>query len=139
MVVLFGTFVSAPSPFDRRRPLLVTRPIHASCPCLPFYLFLRLYRVIYPRFHKSLQKNCRFRPLASPSLSPASSCLLSKAYTWNCIVSSVSAFIRRTRSNAPTSPIKVCPLLINCGCDHLSTLMVISGITGARFIKQYFI
>lgn len=29
-----------------------------------------------------------------------------------------SAFIRWTRSNAPTSPIKVCPLLIliNCGC-----------------------
>lgn len=33
----------------------------------PFYPFLRLHRVIYPRFHKSLQKNCRFRP-SSPRL-----------------------------------------------------------------------
>lgn len=76
---------------------------------------------------------------SAPWHPPSPSCLLRKVYTCNRIVSSVSAFIRWTRSNAPTSPIKVCPLLINCGCDHLSTLMVISGITGARFIKQYFI
>lgn len=93
---------------------------------------LHHHRHLWTLFHESLEKSFRFHPRK-----------IVRRSTFRIVspVPTFSAFIRWTRSNAPTNPIKVCPLLIliNCGYNHLSTLMVIFGITHARSIEQYFV
>jgi len=118
--VPFNRRRSTPSPLDRCRPLLLT--------C--FYTYAtrrnlsRFHHIIYEPFHESREKSFRFHP---------HKIVLAKYISNRIAVPPIfSAFIQWTLSNAPTSSIKVCLLLIliNCGCNHLSTLiMVIPSIT----------